>query len=449
MKAKCDQPKRNYNLNMNNLTKHLLGAGIAVMFVPGTSNAQIFKKLTQKVEQGLNKAADKAIDSAVYGKKTQPKTNTPASTNTSTQTSTTATAATSPLPQVETYSKYDFVPGDKVIYAEEFAGQNLGELPTGWNSNANGVLVSTNQPQGKWLQLNQGTYLSSNTRASFGKDYTIEFDVLLNVTPKTGYYMPPLMVGVLGSGKSATTANDFLQSQIATNSFEFKFEPYEAQRSMFNLRSHRSNKTTFTSDRKPLPFYSATLRNVAHYAITVQGSRLRMWVNENKVIDVPMAVNTDMPMNQLYFKTENTGGYNEGSYGYLISNIKIATGYPDTRNQLLTLGKYVTTGVLFDVNSDVIKPQSFGVLKEVAGILTENPTLKIKIVGHTDADGNAAANLTLSKKRAEAIKASLAGQFGIGADRITTNGMGATQPVGDNKTANGKAANRRVEFVKI
>ena len=436
---------------MKNLTKHLLGAGIAVMFVPATSNAQIFKKLTQKVEQGLNKAADKAIDktvdSAVNVKKTPPKTNTPVNTNTTN--TTTAPAAVTTSAQVETYNKYDFVPGDKVIYAEEFAGQNVGELPTGWNSNANGVLVTTNEPKGKWLQLNQGTYLSSNTRTSFGKDYTIEFDALLNVTPKSGYYMPPLMVGVLGSGKSATTANDFLQYQSTNNSFEFKLEPYEAQRSMFVLRSHLKNKTTFTSDRKPMPFYSSTLRNVAHYAITVQGSRLRMWVNENKVIDVPMAVNTDVPMNQLYFKTENTGGYNEGSYGYLISNIKIATGYPDTRNQLLTLGKFVTTGILFDVNSDVIKPQSYGVLKEVAGILTENPALKIKIVGHTDADGNDAANVALSKKRAEAIKVSLAGQFAISAERITTDGMGAKQPVGDNKTANGKAANRRVEFVKI
>lgn len=439
---------------MKNLTKHLMGAGMAVLLVPCTSNAQIFKKLAQKAEQGLNKAADKAIDSAVYGKKTPSKTNAPVNTQTNTAPATNNSAgntapATVTTQQVETYSKYDFVPGDKVIYAEEFAGQNVGELPAGWNSNANGVLVTTNEPKGKWLQLNQGTYLTGSSRASFGKDYTIEFDVLLNVTPKTGYYMPPFMVGVLASGKSATTANEFLQSQFTNNSFEFKLEPYEAQRSMFALRSNLKNRTTFTSERKPMPFYSGTLRNVAHYAITVQGSRLRMWINENKVIDVPRAVNIEMPMNQLYFKTENTGGYNEGDYGYLISNIKIASGYPDTRNQLLTLGKFVTTGVLFDVNADVIKPQSYGVLKEVAGILTENASLKIKIIGHTDADGNAAANLELSKKRAEAIKAYLGSQFSVAADRITTGGMGAKQPVGDNKTASGKAANRRVEFVKM
>ncbi len=88
------------------------------------------------------------------------------------------------------------------------------------------------------------------------------------------------------------------------------------------------------------------------------------------------------------------------------------------RNKLLTEGKFTTTGILFDVNSDRIKPESYGVLKEIAAVLKNNPALKVKITGHTDSDGEAAYNLTLSKQRATAVKTALSSEFGIDAGEI-------------------------------
>lgn len=82
----------------------------------------------------------------------------------------------------------------------------------------------------------------------------------------------------------------------------------------------------------------------------------------------------------------------------LVSNIRIAVGAPDMRNKLMTEGKIVSYGIYFDVNKDVVKPASYGSLKEIANILNENPEVKIKVIGHTDADGADAANLDLSKK---------------------------------------------------
>lgn len=127
----------------------------------------------------------------------------------------------------------------------------------------------------------------------------------------------------------------------------------------------------------------------------------------------------------------------------------MAAGLPDTRSKLLTEGKFVTHGILFDVNSDRIKPQSYGVLKDIASVLSENSSVAVKIIGHTDSDGNAAANLDLSQRRAEAVKVSLIKDFGIDASRLQTDGKGASQPVDSNNTAEGKANNRRVEFVKL
>jgi outer membrane protein OmpA-like peptidoglycan-associated protein len=75
--------------------------------------------------------------------------------------------------------------------------------------------------------------------------------------------------------------------------------------------------------------------------------------------------------------------------------------------------------------------------------------LKVKIVGHTDADGSDATNLELSKKRAASVKESLTKEFGIDASRMETDGKGESEPIDKNDTPAGKANNRRVEFIKI
>ena len=127
----------------------------------------------------------------------------------------------------------------------------------------------------------------------------------------------------------------------------------------------------------------------------------------------------------------------------------ISAGAPDTRNKLITEGKFVTSGILFDVNSDKIKPESYGVMKDIANVLSENSAVRVKIIGHTDSDGSDADNLALSKKRAESVKTSLVKDFGIDVSRLETDGKGESQRVDKNTTAEGKANNRRVEFIKL
>jgi outer membrane protein OmpA-like peptidoglycan-associated protein len=100
------------------------------------------------------------------------------------------------------------------------------------------------------------------------------------------------------------------------------------------------------------------------------------------------------------------------------------------------------------VNADKVKPASYATLKTIADILIENAGVKIKIIGHTDADGNDAANLDLSKRRAAAVKAELVKTFSIDPAIIDTDGKGESQPVAANDTPSNKALNRRVEFIK-
>lgn len=133
----------------------------------------------------------------------------------------------------------------------------------------------------------------------------------------------------------------------------------------------------------------------------------------------------------------------------MISNVRIATGLPDMRSKLLTDGKLVSYGIYFDVNKDVVKSESYGTLKEISKVLTDNPNVKIKIVGHTDSDGDDNSNLDLSKRRAASVKNVLVKEFSIDAVRIETDGKGESEPIAINDSSVNKALNRRVEFIKL
>ena len=107
------------------------------------------------------------------------------------------------------------------------------------------------------------------------------------------------------------------------------------------------------------------------------------------------------------------------------------------------------TGILFNSGSDQIKPASFGVLKQIADALQQEQDMNLNIIGHTDADGDDENNMMLSEQRAQSVKNILVSQFGINEERLQTEGKGESEPMDNNSTTEGKANNRRVEFVKL
>jgi OmpA-OmpF porin, OOP family len=131
-----------------------------------------------------------------------------------------------------------------------------------------------------------------------------------------------------------------------------------------------------------------------------------------------------------------------------IKNIRIAAGGIDFYKKVTTDSKIITHGILFNVNQASIQPQSMGTINSIYSMMKKDPALKFEIDGHTDNTGNAAHNLTLSQSRAEAVKVQLV-SMGVDASRLTTKGFGDTKPLGSNDTSEGKANNRRVEFIKM
>ena len=175
-------------------------------------------------------------------------------------------------------------------------------------------------------------------------------------------------------------------------------------------------------------------------ALWVQNDRIRLYVNGQRVFDVNQV--TLPPIATVVTRMET------GTKPVGFQFVRFAESTPDFSHAILSTGRYVTHGILFDTGSDRLKPESAAVIKSIAAGLQANESLKLKIEGHTDSTGDAALNLDLSRRRAEALRQVLVAEFQIDAARLTTDGLGATKPLEPNDTPQGRAQNRRVEFVK-
>ena len=120
-------------------------------------------------------------------------------------------------------------------------------------------------------------------------------------------------------------------------------------------------------------------------------------------------------------------------------------GCPDEVPEEVKQFTGVIKGIHFDFGKSTIRPDSHALLEQAAQVLQDYPTLKLEISGHSDSVGSRERNMELSQARAEAVKQYLVGQ-GISAERLTTRGVGPDEPVADNGTPDGRAANRRIEF---
>lgn len=335
---------------------------------------------------------------------------------------------------LQSYSKYDFIPGEKVIFYEDFSQDAVGDFPALWNTNGSAEVVTTNLYPGNWMKFVGDHCVWTDELLKLPDNYTIEFDVIpINGEEgdMAGYYFrlyqcinPKAWDGGAVPGKAGFN-------------FAVEYTGRPTYRTYINNDEGEELGVTGYIDNEEL---KQNKEQKYHIAVWVQKSRVRLYQEQNKIIDLPKAFPANsVKMDRIRFE-----------YGAaMISNIRIAVGAPDMRNKLMTEGKLVTYGIYFDVNKDVVKPESYGTLKEIAAILNEVPDVQVSIVGHTDSDGADAANLDLSKRRAAAVKKELINSFGVNGDRLVTDGLGESQPVAPNDSPANKALNRRVEFIKL
>lgn len=337
-----------------------------------------------------------------------------------------------PKLKLQSYSKYDFVPGEKVLFYEDFSQDAVGDFPLKWFTNKSGEITTTNLFPGKWFQMmGEGMFYLENG-LTFPENFTLEFDIIpasnledeqnlgfditLLATDDEGFY-PVMYV----PGKAGVVINLWASQHT--------YSTYSS--GDYSLNGSYSNEKGLL---KP--------ETINHVSIWMQKNRFRLYMHGEKIFDIPKTFESGIRLNQIRFLLNE---YNQP----LLSNIRMAEAGADNRSKLLTEGKIISYGIYFDSGKDIVKPESYGTLKEIAAILTENPGVSVKIVGHTDSDGDDAMNLELSKKRSIAVKNALSSDFKIDAGRLQTDGKGESEPVSPNTDTKGKSMNRRVEFIKL
>ena len=343
--------------------------------------------------------------------------------------------AAAPQPEkvkLQSTTQYDFVPGDQILYYEDFSQDAIGDFPALWTSNGSGEVKTVNIATGKWLHMNGEDAVYCYTKEiAFPDNFIVEFDII----PDEEYYHGIVFTLYEENPEDPKEINDDLYPGKSGLHITLKQDGWETKGYTNDPEGDWINGQ---GSKNPV-----VREQVNHVIIWIQKRRVRIYHQGAKVVDVPTNIYAHTKFNRLLFF-----GWDRASWP-MVTNLKITTAAPDTRSKLITEGKLVTYGITFDVNKADIKPESQGTLKSIADVLKENPGVRVKIVGHTDSDGDDQLNQQLSQRRAEAVKTALAVQFGIDASRLETEGAGEKQPVAANDTPENKAKNRRVELIKL
>ncbi|GAB5401336.1 MAG: hypothetical protein Aureis2KO_29210 [Aureisphaera sp.] len=332
-------------------------------------------------------------------------------------------------------SKFDFVPGDELLFFDDYSNDYIGDFPSKWNTNGSGEVVTFNDSSDRWLEILSGYGIFyAPLDVTLPEEYTIEFDVF-------GY-------GLDSKTSSTAKLHILLSDDTKLKRGEnwcaawIPFGQYGAFG--IQVKSYTPSEGYIINNSITADIRNAT-QNKPHISIAVNKERFRLWVNDKKYIDIPKMLTQREHIKALKFSAE---GFKDGKEKIFISNLKIAKGGVDLRRTLLSEGKVSTNGILFNSGSATIQPQSYGILRQISQVLQQESSIKLLIVGHTDSDGSDSANLSLSKSRAESVRQALMTTYGVDGSRLTTDGKGEGEPVADNSTVDGKAKNRRVVFIK-
>lgn len=327
------------------------------------------------------------------------------------------------------YSKYDFIPGDKVIFFDDFSDTDEGEFPRKWTlkgpgGGGNSLEVVTYKDRkflrsrpGKDRQDNSREYIRLSDKGDLPEKFTLEFDAYMGTAEggSTIFYVPAF----INDESSVAYHNSSPNGSLL---FTGEIGSSENSNTNINMLDNR----------------------VHHIAISVNGTFTKAYVDNVRVVNDPDAITRPIKYVGILMGTIT----NEQSENVMITNVRLAEGGKDIASALDTDGKIITHGILFDTGSDKIKPESQPTLKSILALLENDPALKFSIEGHTDNQGGKGINQPLSERRATAVKNWMTGK-GIDSARLKCKGLGDTKPLSDNKSAEGRANNRRVEFIKF
>lgn len=310
---------------------------------------------------------------------------------------------------------YDFVPGDRVLFFDDFTNDVVGNFPQRLE------LLKGNMEIGEWKGRR---WLRATSYADFlvplpeilPDRFTLEFDLY-----------DPYDWNVLEiTGTVPEDAEGYENTEVC-------FSPYT------NVAGVR--KTGNKEVMSITTFPAELIKDVMHCRVMADGKYMKAYVNEIRVANFP---NTKF----LRSKSLTFTMAADPDYPLMIADIRVAASDKKMYDALVADGRVATQGIFFDSGSDKIRPESTPTLKEIGEMLKAHADLNLMIEGHTDNVGDDASNQSLSERRAGAVRQYMIDHFNIDGERLQSTGFGETKPVSSNDTPEGRQNNRRVELVK-
>ena len=305
------------------------------------------------------------------------------------------------------WSNYDFTPGKTVWVATDFSGEPVGRFPASQLEFVGGNVQIVELEGKKVLEVAARSVFRVPLPETLPEGFTFELRVQSGA---------PNMATQVFFSPPQKAVRQYEGQYLRLNRYPGIYARGEKVSSMDTSRGMADewHDVRFQADGETAMLYVGTDRAaMIPNAVIPRAGAIELQVNGNKRLP----------------------SYVEG--------IVVAVGVDDLYDTLIETGAFTTRGILFDVDSDSLRPESTPVLEELQDTLTAHPELKLLIEGHTDSTGDDAHNLELSERRARAVVAWLAGN-GVEGGRLYARGLGETEPVADNDTPAGRAENRRV-----
>ena len=401
----------------------------------------------EKIEKGVNDVLNGNVGKTKNQEK-QSEEQTPAAPVAAASTAPAVAGNATPAQQVQTgYAKTDFVPGDEIFFEDTFEQEQLGEFPSQWDLLSGyaetgsfagrKVIAFTDDGQGSVIPL------MKEPRAFLPEVFTLEYDVFLGEPcdsedeRESGTSILRL---TFANGEAVEYSDgecgdiDFFYRGDGSSSISWSIMKPDASSNLQGRKELGLNSGLSDYNETDNPLIPGAWN---HFAVSFNKRALKGYINGVRVINIPLALAPRC------FWFDHSGNYIYSG----VSNVRLAQGAVPLYDRLASEGKIVTYAITFDTGKATIKPESMVEINRIADLMKKDASLNFEVQGHCDATGSDAVNDPLSQARAEAIVAALVEQ-GIAQVRLTAVGKGSHSPIADNSTEEGRAKNRRVEFVK-
>jgi OmpA-OmpF porin, OOP family len=327
------------------------------------------------------------------------------------------TAAAAPADK-KVWANYDFVPGQRTIFFTDFTEDEVGNFPQRLEFKTGGMEVVEFEGGQRALKATTTSDLIIPLSEALPEKFTIELDVI-------------------NRNSQGVAANTF---EIVGGK-EFNYESTWIGWGHNGLTAQGGGtETSISAKPQDIERY---VGKPASFRILGDGKALKLYADEKRIANIPNA--SFKRDTALFLRLQARDDEDNAVY---VTRIRVAESEKSIYDELSKKGRWATQGILFDTGKSDIKPESTPTLKQIAATLKAHPELKVEVQGHTDNVGKPDANLKLSQARAESVKQALTSEYGVAEGQLTAKGYGDTKPAADNKSAEGRANNRRVELVK-